>query len=109
MPSSGRRSSSGRAGPENGSACAVPFIPMPVPKPVCRTCLNNKRVRGQYEVCTTFLGRGMGMNITAQPAANPRRKNLDFSGSGSSRLLALRGGIPRSMGSLPEKFGVDDS
>ena len=36
---------------------------MPMPKPVCRTSLNNEWV--QYEVCRTSLGRGMGMNITA--------------------------------------------
>ena len=43
---------------------AVTFIPMPVPKPVCRTLVDNKRV--QYEVCRTFRGMGMGMNIAAQ-------------------------------------------
>ena len=42
---------------------AVLFIPMPMPMPFCRTCLNSKRV--QYEVCRTFLGRGMDMNIAA--------------------------------------------
>ena len=36
---------------------------MSMPNPVCRTSLNNKWL--QYEVCRTFLGRGMGMNITA--------------------------------------------
>ena len=41
----------------------VPFIPMPMPKPVCRTNLYNNIV--QLEVCITFSGRGMGMNITA--------------------------------------------
>ena len=30
----------------------VPLIPMPMPKPVCRTCLNDEWV--QYEVCITF-------------------------------------------------------
>ena len=40
------------------------FIPMPMPKPVRRTCLTNKWV--QYEVCRTFPGRGTGMNITAR-------------------------------------------
>ena len=44
---------------------AVPFVPMPKPKPVCRTSLNSKWV--QYEACVTFLGRGIRiMNITAQ-------------------------------------------
>ena len=36
---------------------------MPMPKPVCRASLNHKWV--QLEVCRTFLGGGMGMNITA--------------------------------------------
>ena len=43
---------------------AVPFIPMPMPGPVCRICLNDKWV--QYEFCRTFLRGGVGMNITAQ-------------------------------------------
>ena len=43
---------------------AVPFIPMPMPKPVCRTKLYNKIV--QLEVCRTFSGRDMGINGTAQ-------------------------------------------
>ena len=44
----------------------MPFIPMPMhmPKPVCITCSNNQWV--QYEICITFLSRGMSMNITAQ-------------------------------------------
>ena len=37
---------------------------MPMPKPVRRTNLYNNIV--QLEVCRTFSGRGMGMNITAQ-------------------------------------------
>ena len=45
----------------------MPFIPMPMPKPVCKTPLNSMWV--QYEVRITFLGRGMGMNITAQVKA----------------------------------------
>ena len=45
---------------------AVPFIPMPMPKPVCRTNSYNKIL--QLEVRRTFSGRGMGMNITAQYA-----------------------------------------
>ena len=50
---------------------AVTFIPMPMPKTVCRTTLYNKMI--QLEVCTTFSGRGMGMNITAQlPALRHR-------------------------------------
>ena len=47
-----------------GSFWAVPFIPMPMPKPVCRTKLYNRIV--QLEVCRTFSGRGMGINGTAQ-------------------------------------------
>ena len=53
--------------PGGGDVCshlAVPFIPVPMPKPVCRTCLNKKWV--QFEVCITFLGRGRGTNITAR-------------------------------------------
>ena len=55
----------------------MPFIPMPMPKPVCITCLNNTWV--QDGVCRTFLGRGMGMNTTAHPclkacAAHARTK-----------------------------------
>ena len=42
---------------------AVPFVPIPTPKTVCRTYLHYKWV--QYEVCRTCLGRGMGINITA--------------------------------------------
>ena len=38
-------------------------IPMPNPKTVCRANLYNKIA--QLEVCITFSGRGMGMNITA--------------------------------------------
>ena len=45
------------------------FIPTPMPKPVCRKSLNNRWV--QYEVCITFLGRGMGMNITAHHLPPP--------------------------------------
>ena len=37
---------------------------MPMPKTVCGTHVYNKLM--QLEVCRTFLGRGMGMNITAQ-------------------------------------------
>ena len=50
---------------------AAPVIPMPMPKPVSRTSLDNKWV--QYEVCGTFLGRGMGMNITAQSTGREAR------------------------------------
>ena len=39
---------------------AVTFIPMPMPKTVCRTYLWNIIV--QQEVCRTYSGRGMGMN-----------------------------------------------
>ena len=42
---------------------AVPFIRMPMPKPVCRTNLCSKIV--ELEVCRTFSGRGMGINGTA--------------------------------------------
>ena len=42
----------------------MPFIPVPMPKPVCRTKLYDKIV--QLEVCRTFSGRGMGINGTAQ-------------------------------------------
>ena len=37
--------------------------PCPLPKPVCRTSSNNKWA--PHQVCITFQGRGMGMNITA--------------------------------------------
>ena len=43
---------------------AVPFIPKPMPKPVCRTNLYNKIVL--LEVCRTCSGRGIGINGTAQ-------------------------------------------
>ena len=39
------------------------FIPVPMPKTVCRTIVCNKIV--QLEVFRTFSGRGMGMNITS--------------------------------------------
>ena len=32
--------------------CAI-HTPMPMPQPVCRTCLNSTWV--QYDACTTFL------------------------------------------------------
>ena len=41
---------------------AVPFMPMPMSQPVCRTSFNNKWV--QYEV------RGMGMNLTVLSSWN---------------------------------------
>ena len=51
------------------SACwAVTFIPMPMPKRVCRTYYETKWV--QYEVCRTLFGRGVGMNITAHLPTN---------------------------------------
>ena len=51
---------------------AVTFMPMPVPKTVCRTTLCNNIV--QLEVCITFSGRGMGMKIHSSTAARtPRR------------------------------------
>ena len=53
---------------------AVPFIPMPMPKPVCRTKLYNKIV--QLEVCRTFSGRGMGINGTAHMCTIFRRNIL---------------------------------
>ena len=37
---------------------------MPMPKTVCRTILYSNIV--QLEVCRTFSGRGIGMNITAR-------------------------------------------
>ena len=43
---------------------AVKFIPMPMPKRVCRTNMCKQIV--QLEVCIFFGGRGMGTNITAQ-------------------------------------------
>ena len=36
---------------------------------VCRASVHNKGVR--YEVCGTFLDRGMGMNVTAQKGRKP--------------------------------------
>ena len=57
---------------------------MPMPKPVCRTFLNNKWV--QCEVCITFLGRGMGMNITAQ------YQSLAAGGGPGASRQARRGG-----------------
>ena len=42
----------------------MPFIPMPMPKPVCRTSLNGTSV--QCDSCVTFGSKGVGMNITAQ-------------------------------------------
>ena len=38
----------------------------------------------------------------AWATVNPRTKNLDFRGDDSSRLLILRGGIPRPSGSFLE-------
>ena len=66
-------------GAADRSAWAVTFIPMPMPKTVCKTHLHNKIV--QLEVCRTFSDKGMGMNITAQcrsrarspPRRGPRR------------------------------------
>ena len=42
---------------------AVPFKQVPMPRPARRTLLN--KIWVQYEACMIFLGRGMGMNITA--------------------------------------------
>ena len=39
------------------------FIPMPMPKTICVTCLKKKWVKS--EVCGTLVGRDMGVNITA--------------------------------------------
>ena len=58
---------------ENLCYRAVPFIPMPMPKPVRRTKLYNKIV--QLEVCRTFSGRGMGINGTAQLCSFEPRGN----------------------------------
>ena len=44
---------------------AVTFIPMPKPKRVCRTVLNSKWAH--YEFNTAFFGRGMDVNIPAEP------------------------------------------
>ena len=52
---------------------AVTFIPMPMPKRVCITFSENKWVH-EKEVCIIILGRGMGMNITAQFRVVPRRR-----------------------------------
>ena len=46
-----------------GVRLAVTFIPMPVPKRVCRKCWNKWVLQ---EVLRTCFGRGMGMNIKAQ-------------------------------------------
>ena len=43
---------------------AVTFIPMSMPKTVCRTYSYNKII--QLVVCGAFSGRGMGTTITAQ-------------------------------------------
>ena len=51
-----------------------------MPKPFCRTNLYNKIV--QLEVCRTFSGRGMGMNITAHTSS--------FLPSGGHQLAPLR-------------------
>ena len=51
---------------------AVTFIPMPMPKTVCMTNLHSNLV--QLEVCITFSGRRMGMNIAAQCSQVPRAK-----------------------------------
>ena len=42
-------------------------MPMPMPKTVCIIHVYNEIV--QLEVCITLLGRGVGMNITAQRSA----------------------------------------
>ena len=55
---------------------AVTFIPMPMPKTVCTTNLYNKTV--QLEVCRTFPGRGMGMNISQLKSA-VMREDTGFS------------------------------
>ena len=46
-----------------GAFAGHPIHTMPMPKPVCITFVDNNWV--QYEVYITFLGRGMGMNVTA--------------------------------------------
>ena len=57
-----------RENKQSNETRAVPFIPMPMPKPVCRTHLYNKIV--QLEVCRTFSGGGMGINGTAHKQSN---------------------------------------
>ena len=49
---------------------------MPMPKPVCRTNLYNKIL--QLEICRTFSGRGMGMNITAHIGVTYKRELYHF-------------------------------
>ena len=63
-------------------SCAIHTLPMP--KPVCRTSSNNKWV--QYEVRRASLGRGRGMNVTAQ--RRPRRDPADPGVSPSKTLRA---------------------
>ena len=76
---------------------AVTFIPMPVPNGVCGTCSYDKWV--QYEVCRTCLGRGMGMNITAQVCFQPGGPGSyrdSFSASFSPTLSQPPVGAPES-------------
>ena len=48
-------------------AWAVTFMPMPMPKTVCRTNVWNKIYKiVQHEICIILAGRGMGVNITAR-------------------------------------------
>ena len=55
--------SRGESAPVKLVLWAASFMPMPTPKTVRMTIVYNKIVK--LEVCITFLGRGMGMNITA--------------------------------------------
>ena len=60
---------------------AVTFIPMPMPKIVGRTNVNNKIA--QLEVCITSSGsgRGMGMSITAQALRTVRKETTASDGT----------------------------
>ena len=72
---------------------------MPMPMPVCRTCLNYKWE--QYEVCITFLGRGMGMNITAQ-----RRRSKDSPGRpAGEREACMPAQTPRHVANTANSLG----
>ena len=48
-----------------------------------------------------FQGLGASCLEEREMTVNPRSKDVDFIGFGSSRFLTLRGGIPRSAGSFP--------
>ena len=50
-------------------------------------------------ICITYV-----QTLTPESTANLRTKILDFGGFDSGRILSLRGGIPRPLGSLPESL-----